>query len=307
MARLPSVLVSSVVRGASQGDSHGGLYRVDLDNESSEQVLDWNHGAINFDGRGADRGLRGIAFHKDQILIAASDELFAFDRSFRVVASYRNPYLKHCHEIAILGENLFLTSTGFDSVLRFDLNSREFNLGLQLTTGPAGYGVRIFNPGVSGAAAPTAALHLNNVHPTAFGIFVSGLKMPALVQIEPNRVSVAAEIPPGSHNARPYKGGVLLNDTDHDSVVWYTPDKFVSIPVPDYPSESLLFTEADASGVARQAFGRGLCLISGDLVVGGSSPTTVSVYDLAAGKRIKSINLTMDIRNAAHGIAVWPY
>ncbi len=307
MPPLPSVLVSSVVRGANQGDSHGGLYRVDLENGSSEQMLDWNDSSINFDGRGADRGLRGIAFWRDEIFIAASDELFVFDKAFRIVASFRNPYLKHCHEIAILRDSLFLTSTGFDSILRFDLNAGEFNLGLQLVAQPSGYGARIFNPNLDGSVSPSVSFHLNNVHPTEHGLFVSGLKIAAIVQITPNSVTVAAEIPLGTHNARPYKGGVLLNDTEHDSLVWYTPEKFVSIPTPMYPRENLLFADADSSGVARQGFGRGLCLLSDRLVAGGSSPTTVSVYDLAAGERIKSFNLSMDMRNAAHGLAVWPF
>ena len=38
-----------------------------------------------------------------------------------------------------------------------------------------------------------------------------------------------------------------------------------------------------------------------------SSPSTVSVYDLAANTRLLSVNLTMDVRNAIHGLAVWPY
>src|SRR3990167_10026199 len=83
----PSVLVSSVVRGANQGDSHGGLYLVDFDRDVSEQLLDWNDSGIDFEGRGADRGLRGICVLQDLIYIAASDELFAFDKNFKIVRS----------------------------------------------------------------------------------------------------------------------------------------------------------------------------------------------------------------------------
>ena len=54
-------------------------------------------------------------------------------------------------------------------------------------------------------------------------------------------------------------------------------------------------------------FARGLCTLSPSIVAGGSSPSTVSVYDLAANKRLLSVNLTMDVRNAIHGLAVWPY
>lgn len=306
MPLLPSVLVSSVVRGANQGDSHGGLYRVDLETGAHEQLLDWNDGRINFDGRGADRGLRGIVVHQGQIFVAASDEIFVLDRSFKIVASYRNDYLKHCHEIAEFRGALYVTSTGFDAILRFDLEKRNFDLGIQLFRQGSGYGARIFNPGAPGGPAPNGSLHLNNVWPDDFGIHVSGLKMPALLQVTPKSVSVFAEIPLGAHNAQPFRGGVLLNDTDNDSLVWHSAEKHVSIPVPSYPEDSLLFADADQSGVARQAFGRGLCRLSDLIVAGGSSPTTVSVYDLEAGRCLKSINLSMDVRNAAHGLAVWP-
>jgi hypothetical protein len=48
-------------------------------------------------------------------------------------------------------------------------------------------------------------------------------------------------------------------------------------------------------------------VLQGSVVAGGSSPSTVSVYDLAANERLLSVNLTMDVRNAIHGLEVWPY
>jgi hypothetical protein len=63
----------------------------------------------------------------------------------------------------------------------------------------------------------------------------------------------------------------------------------------------------DTSGIARPGFARGLCVLSETVVAGGSSPSTVSVYDLAANERVLSVNLTLDVRNAIHGLAVWPY
>ena len=305
--RPAKVLVSSVVRGADQGDSHGGLYRVDFQTDAVEQLLDWNDSGINWDGRGADRGLRGIAIVGEEIFIAASDELFLFNRRFEIVASYRNPYLKHCHEIAAFRGALYLTSTGFDSILRFDLARRVFDLGVQLQRHGGGFAARAFDPNATLGPAPSMAFHLNNVDPTDFGIFVSGLKLAAIVQITPSGASVAAEIPLGTHNARLFKGGVLLNDTDGDRLVWWTPQREVAIPIPSYPEERLINLNADTSGIARQAFGRGLCQLSDLVFAGGSSPTTVSIYDLEAGERVKSVNLTMDVRNAAHGLAVWQF
>ncbi len=57
----------------------------------------------------------------------------------------------------------------------------------------------------------------------------------------------------------------------------------------------------------QPGFARGLCVLSNTVVAGGSSPSTVSLYDLAANCRLLSVNLSMDVRNAIHGLACWPY
>ncbi|MEM9621167.1 MAG: hypothetical protein AAF993_05930, partial [Pseudomonadota bacterium] len=69
----------------------------------------------------------------------------------------------------------------------------------------------------------------------------------------------------------------------------------------------LTHTDLDESNIARQGFGRGLCPIDQHRVAAGSSPSTVTLYDLREPRPLKMFNLTMDIRNAIHGLAVWPY
>ena len=78
--KLPKLIATSVVRGSQQGESHGGVFTLDFERQIVEQRVDWNTSAINFEGRGADRGLRGISFHDGNILIAASDELFVYNQ-----------------------------------------------------------------------------------------------------------------------------------------------------------------------------------------------------------------------------------
>ncbi len=39
----------------------------------------------------------------------------------------------------------------------------------------------------------------------------------------------------------------------------------------------------------------------------GFLPSTISIFDLTNKKRLASVNLSMDIRNAIHGLEVWPY
>ncbi len=120
-------------------------------------------------------------------------------------------------------------------------------------------------------------------------------------------VTIVAPLPRGTHNARPWRGGVLFNDTESDALAWITPAGRASLPLPRYPDAALEGSNFDQSGLARQAFGRGLCPLDDQHVAVGSSPTTVTIYDLAARQQLASLNLTMDVRNAAHGLAVWPF
>src|SRR5436853_7240537 len=129
MQKLPRVITTSVIRSARQGESHGGVYLVDLDSGDTEQVVDWNDRSINWEGRGGDRGLRGIAFHQSKIYLAASDEIFVYDRWFKLLESFTNRYLKRCHEINITNNILYLTSTDLNSILEFDLTRRLFIRG----------------------------------------------------------------------------------------------------------------------------------------------------------------------------------
>ena len=77
--------------------------------------------------------------------------------------------------------------------------------------------------------------------------------------------------------------------------------------VPTYDSAELENTNMDDSRTARQGFSRGLCLLSDHVVAVGSSPSTISVHDLKENKTALKVNLSMDIRNAIHGLEVWPY
>ena len=129
---MTTLVATSVVRGSRQGESHGGVYLIDLDQQRVANPIDWDTAEISWTGRGWDRGLRGIAFDGETVYIAASDELFAFSPDFRKIASYRSPYLKHCHEISCYKRRLYLTSTGYDSILGFDLDQKRFSWGLNI-------------------------------------------------------------------------------------------------------------------------------------------------------------------------------
>ena len=309
LQHVPRLIATSVVRGSEQGESHGGVYLVDFARRKVTQAIDWNTTRIDFAGRGWDRGLRGIAFFDDLVCIAASDELYFYDSAFRLQRSFRNPFLKHCHEICRGDELLFLTSTGYDSVLVFDLARGRFIRGLHLSREADAWRGQPFDPCSETGPPFVNALHLNSVYAGNDGIYLSGLRTHALLRIDgQSRIHEICSLPAGAHNARPFRDGVLFNDTGADCVRFAGRDGAErAFRIRVYDPDKLQNTELDDSRVARQAFGRGLCIIDGGLIAAGSSPSTITLYDLDANRGIASVNLSMDIRNAIHGLEVWPF
>ena len=305
---LPKLIATSVVRGSQKGQSHGGVYLIDFAEQRVEQKIDWNTGDIDFTGRGWDRGLRGIEFTENELWIAASDELFCYSPTFELIGSYRNEYLRHCHEISRRDNLLFLTSTGFDSILAFDLNAKEFIWGLYLSKNGRQWVAQRFDPRGRGGPDFTNSYHLNMVRVNADGVTFSGLNTQALLALSGDMsVSEVCSLPRGCHNAMPHGDGVLLNDTASDVVRYVSRSgPSVVVSVPTFPEGELEYLGVDDSRIARQGFGRGLCTINDQLIAAGSSPSTISIIDLHAGERVGAVNLTMDIRNAVHGLECWP-
>jgi hypothetical protein len=316
--RLPTIIASSIIRSSYKGESHGGAYLVDLETGAFEQIIDYSDTSISWEGRGGNRGFRGIAFYGGEIYLAASNEIFVYSQDFDFLRSIQSEYLKHCHEICVADDTLYMTSTGFDSVLEYDLRARSFVKGYSLTFGALGRGrkkmgfaplprLQSFDPDGDEGPQESNTCHLNNVFREDGTVFVSGTRCAHLLAIDGTKLSSDTRIPYGTHNARPFGEGVLMNNTVHDRVSYFEGgSEVVSLPIPRYDEGKLLNTHLPQKN-ARQAFGRGLCILGEGLIAGGSSPATISVYDLKGPNLLKTINLTMDVRKTIHGLEVWPF
>ncbi len=285
------------------------MFLIDLADQRVDQALDWNTMEIDWQGRGADRGLRGIAFYRNTIFIAASDELIAFDTQFRQTASWRNPYLKHCHEITVHQGQVFLTSTGYDSILAFDIVKQRFHWALHIETDGYRFQGKQYDPNGDEGPLQLNKLHINSVSTNDDGMYIAGLRTDGMLHFNGKQVHMSATLPTGTHNAQPFEDGVIFNDTEANTVRFasreYTKDK--AFAVPDFPQDQLTGTDFDDSRLARASFGRGLCVVKDRLIAAGSSPSTIALHDLDSGETALNVTLSTDVRNAIHGLEVWPF
>jgi hypothetical protein len=302
----PKLIASSVVRGAEQGQSHGGLCIVDLAAGSADYVLDWNSTDIDVEGRGGDRGLRGIGVAGDSVFVLSSASLLEFDSRLRLRQGFDNPYLKHCHELSIHDGRLYAVSTGYDSVLVFDLGKRAFVQGFHLCIRQSRMRVLAFDPNSRDGPPPANRFHLNSVKCDARGLFFSGLRSNGLLSVREGKLSRAAPLPPGTHNAQPLPAGIAYNDTVRDRICARIEGEEIHIPVAVGPHAGCAPAEGDAA-LARPFFARGLYPVSDSLVAGGASPSTITLYDLRGKAAVAQVVISTDVRNAVHGLTRWPY
>ena len=103
---------------------------------------------------------------------------------------------------------------GFDTILGFDLDRREFNWAMHLAAQDFRFRASTFDPRGEDGPLMLNKLHVNNVHCTKGGMYISGLRTGGMLLFNGREVQMSAELPAGSHNARPFRDGVLFNDAD---------------------------------------------------------------------------------------------
>lgn len=286
------------------------MFLLDLEEQVAHCKLDWNTENIEWHGVGGGRGLRGIACDEDRIYIAADNQLLAFTPEFENIGAWRCPYLMHCHGIAIWERTLYLTSAAFDSILGFDLDQQQFSWAMHVQSKNYKFRGSTYDPMSDDGPLALNKLQINNVYCNQHGMYINGLKTGGMLHFNGSRINMAVQLPIGSRDARPFRDGVIFNDTEA-GVLRYTgrgegeEDRAMTAPSCDLGE--VTHTDALREGVAAMGFARGLCILSDRHVAGGSAPSTVSLYDLAENSILGSVQLTRDVRSSIHTIAQWRF
>jgi hypothetical protein len=113
--------VTSIVRHAVPGERSGYFRVIDLESRKvvSETALPESASReIDPNPRGGYRGAKGIGLHGDRIVIANSERLFVFDRSWRLEADLTHHYMGSVHDVLAEQESIWVTCTNCDLLLR---------------------------------------------------------------------------------------------------------------------------------------------------------------------------------------------
>jgi len=307
---MPKLIATTVVHGARPGESHGGTYLIDLEKQTVFQTIDLNSEDIEWFGDEGGRGLRGIAFDGDRIYIAASNRLMVYGRGFNFIESWQNPFLTNCHGIFIYQRKLYLASSGNDCILTFDLDEKKFDWAMQIKSEQFRFRPLVFDPGDPDGPLFINKLHLNTVRCSPGGMHFSGLNTDGLLHFNGEDINMSVELPSGALNARFFRNGVLFNDS-HAGVLRYTGDdegaEDRAMAVPFFTESDHADHDSSVVRMLKRGYARGLCVLSDSVVAGGSTPASVSLYDLKRNIKLMTVNFARDVRVAVNCIRVWPW
>jgi hypothetical protein len=298
--------VTTVVRGSMKGERHGAIYLLDIAGEQGAQVLEWTRPSIDWKGHGGARGLRGIACSGERVFVAADAELLVFTPEFELLEKHRSPYLGGARGVTVFENRVYVISSAYDAVLAFDLDLGRFAFGLQVSNDEAGLRATPFDP--SGTVGPFLRnrLELQSIHADPRGLFLSGPSTLGLLHFDGRRIAQLVSLPEGARDARPWRDGVLFNDTSADAVRFITPEHNRVFPLLDYPVSDLQNADVADAGIARPGFARGLCVIDDQVFASGSSPLTITLHNIETMQTTRRFNLDLDVRHCVNSLVVWP-
>lgn len=117
------VAVTSIIRHVASGLNSGLLRVIDLDSGRvllTALVPESAHRHNDPNPRGGLRGARGVSFLDDRFLLANTECLFVFDRTWQMIGELTHPLTADIHEVMAERDGVWVTCTACDVLLKLD-------------------------------------------------------------------------------------------------------------------------------------------------------------------------------------------
>lgn len=303
------IICSTVVRAAKQGDMHGGLYVIDIDSGKVVHHAPYEMDFVNDNERGGERGLRGICVLPDRIIVSDSAGFIELDKNtYQIKRTHSDrDYFKSIHEICFSNGFLWVTSTAYDAVAKLDL---DFNvLDFWEIKGNSLESSKELTGKVSISSEEKTSddnYHINSIFADNGKVLVAGLLTP-LYDIEtmqevcaiPYLQAHGHKIHSFVHNFYKYEDMTIANLTSFNALG--ISKNNIDFSIHKIPRSSHVTYHIDS--IAKNNWNRGLARKDNILLI-GSSPARILVYDLETDEFIKEIKLEEDMKHAIHGLEI---
>jgi hypothetical protein len=296
MEQSPKILASAVIRSNVRKRYDGGLYLVDLNNQTFEQVLNWNIKNVTWKESLGDIGTRGMSFWNNLLYCCSGDEILVFDKSFSLVKRFGHPLIAGTHECCIYEDRLYIISNQLDSILVFDLKEEKFTFGYQFLL--RNQQIITFEPDKY-TPERSDLIHIDSISIKDDYFWISGSQFRYLIgfPLKGGEVKFSPILYTGkhggSHNLQWWGNYLVYNlasrgetccQISGETHIWKTP-----------LTQDIVWSIS--SDYAAAQYTRGMVLTK-NYVIAGSSPARVDVYDLDHKEPLISVEISKDIRNS---------
>ena len=288
---------------------HGGLYVIDIDSGKVVHHAPYEMDFVNDNERGGERGLRGICVLPDRIIVSDSAGFIELDKNtYQIKRTHSDrDYFKSIHEICFSDGFLWVTSTAYDAVAKLDL---DFNvLDFWEIKGNSLESSKELTGKVSISSEEKTSddnYHINSIFADNGKVLVAGLLTP-LYDIEtmqevcaiPYLQAHGHKIHSFVHNFYKYEDMTIANLTSFNALG--ISKNNIDFSIHKIPRSSHVTYHIDS--IAKNNWNRGLARKDNILLI-GSSPARILVYDLETDEFIKEIKLEEDMKHAIHGLEI---
>ena len=298
------IICTTVVRAAEHGSNHGGLYVINVEDESVLHYAPYDEYFVNDNERGGERGLRGICVLDDRIIVASATSLIELDKeTFEVVRKLEDrEVFRSIHEICFFAGSIWVTSTAIDCIVRVDL---DFNVvGLYQIIGESMSDYKMLTgkhlTDIS-KVQENDNFHINSISSFSGRLVFGGL-ITHLYDFDTMNVVEAMPIIQNAksfqHNFYEYNDMQIVNLTGWQKLGFIKHSICKTVDVPR--SKAVKYYADD---IAENNWNRGLAR-EDNLVFVGSSPARVLMFDMGTEKFEKTIGLEDDMRHCIHGLEI---
>ena len=330
----PHAVRESLTSAAFQGRSR--VFATTVLRESGHALtgylleLDWRIGAVRrslpipvdtrhplWNGRGGNRGGRGLAVHDGVLYVATAMSVLMYDTELQFIGELASPYLCGLHELFAEPDGLWCTSTVHDLIVKIDYQGRMLDQwwgsespALQRALRYEGRALNLdlkFPTGTFEAEydryCQEERLHVNTVWRHDGELYVLACRKNALIRIRPEPETIILEDPAlGSpHNGiLTPDGRVLINDTINQRLRIYDRQTGQC----EKTIETIVRQEGRSSQFVRVGWQRGLAHAEGSIYLVGTSPAAVFEVDIDSGRIGRLCVIDQDVRHCIHGLIV---
>lgn len=125
------ILISTSCRNTPINAPSGHLFVYDVIKNkiiTESEIIEPPYRQLDLNPRGGFRGLKGISIESDKVVIANASTIFVFDKDWKQIHTIYHPSCAGIHDLVLLNNKIWVTSSRNDLVFCFDLQGNIINV-----------------------------------------------------------------------------------------------------------------------------------------------------------------------------------